>query len=61
MNFSRFHQKRQDVLETKLHTCIFVECTSERKVLEHLRSEVSHPYRKSKRNDAFAISNTLAS
>lgn len=41
MNFSRFHQKRQDVLETKLHTCIFGECTSERKVLEHLRGSVT--------------------
>lgn len=41
MNFSGFHQKRQDVLETKLHTCIFAECTSGRKVLEHLRGSVT--------------------
>lgn len=62
MNFSGFHQKRQNVPETKLHTCIFVECTSERKVLEHFtqkRHVVPYPCRESKCNDAFAISKIL--
>lgn len=57
MNFSRFHQRRQAVLETKLHMRIFGMSTSAsgEEELEHLRGGVVHStFPVEKCNDTFA-------